>query len=92
MGMFDKDEQLTKQDFASNGQVFTLHSAKYLGKVDTKYGENQKAEVVAGPDRKQFVCFGVLADQIQRMDDGDLPTDVRIEQDGEANVFVPATR
>jgi hypothetical protein len=91
MGMFDKEEQLTKQEFAQNGTPFILRSAEYLGiSKHADYGENQKARVVAGPDEEncsEYVVFGVMADQISRMESGNLPAVVAIVKDGRANTF-----
>lgn len=91
MGMFDKEVLLKNADFAKDGQTFTLHSAEYIGRVKSaEYGENDKATVEAGPDHEDFVVFGVLAQQIQRMEQNELPTQVRIGQDGRAKIFVQA--
>lgn len=92
MGMFDKEPNLTGEGWT--GQPFKLVSGEYLGSVKSaEYGANQKARVVvetpAGETRK-FSVYGVLADQIGRMDQGDLPAMVRIEQQGNANAFVRA--
>lgn len=85
--MFDKETQLKNAPFAESGQTFTLYSAEYKGMHESEYGRNERALVVAGPDEETFVVFGVLAQQVQRMDDGDLPAQVKIGKDGRANIF-----
>lgn len=91
MGMFDTETQLKDAEFAKDGQVFTLHSGEYVGTHHSaQYGDNDKAKVTAGPNQESFIVFGVLAQQIQRMDEGDLPAQVRIVKDGRANVFQQA--
>lgn len=95
VGMFEKEVQLTKAPFVEvGGKPFYLHSAKYLGKAESAdYGSNDKASVVAGPDpdtKDDFIVFGVMAQQVSRMDSGDLPAWVKIEKDGRANCFRPA--
>jgi hypothetical protein len=93
MGMFDKEQALTKTDLAADEQGFFLWKGEYIGiSKHAEYGENQKARVDASPlsdksDIKPYVVFGVLADQIQRMGADDLPAVVRIGKDGRANVF-----
>lgn len=89
MGMFDKEPNLSNQDWI--GEPFRVVEAKYLGTVKSAdYGENQKARVTvadADGNTKNFTVYGVLADQISRMEDNDLPATVKIEKDGRANVF-----
>lgn len=92
MGMFDRETSLTKSDFM--GKDFVLVKGEYLGvSRSADYGENSKARVTVreldGSEERTFVVFGVLADQIQRMEAGDLPAPVRIGKDGRANVFEP---
>ena len=90
MGMFDKETQLKNASFAENGQPFTLHTGRFIGAVTTSYGPNVKAEVTAGPDKEKYIVYGTMAEQIGRMASGDLPAEVRITQDGQANVLARA--
>lgn len=98
MGMFDKEVQLTKA--IQNGDVppvFVLLTAEYMGRVDSaEYGPNDKARVTVGdPDTGQtlgtFVVFGVMAQQCQRVEPGDLPQRSQVGQDGRANVLEPVS-
>lgn len=90
MGLFDRDVQLKDADFVQNGASFTLHSAEFLGMVKSAdYGTQAKAKVIAGPDRGEYVVFGVKAEQISRMENGELPLTVKIGKDGQAEPFVP---
>lgn len=95
MGMFDKETQLKNATEFDAEQPFELFKGEFLGKVDSaEYGENTKARVWAGPQgsiesaAKDYVLFGVMAEQVGRMDDGDLPATVKIGKDGRANVLV----
>lgn len=92
-GMFDKETQLKNAEFGTG--EFMIYSGEYLGKVDhAEYGENTKARVKAGVvggsevDAEDYVVFGVMAEQIGRMDDGDLPAKCKIGEDGRAKVLV----
>ena len=90
MGMFDKEKSLTKSDHKNND--FVLWSGQFLGTTKSAdYGENVKARVQVSAnkdaEREDYVVFGVMADQINRLDSGDLPAIVRIGKDGRANVF-----
>jgi len=87
MGMFDKEEQLKNQEFTEGEKPFTIHSGVFNGKVTTTYGDNVKATVVAGPDKKEFILYGTMAEQIGRMEPGELPAEVKIGQDGQSNVL-----
>lgn len=95
MGMFDKETQLKNAQEFDVEQPFELFKGEYMGKVDSaEYGENTKARVWAGPQgsiesaAKDYVVFGVMAEQIGRMEDSDLPATVKIGKDGRANVLV----
>lgn len=90
MGMFDKEKQLKNEDFAAEEKPFTLHSGKFDGKVTTTYGDNVKATVIAGPDKGEYIVYGTMAEQIGRMESGELPTEVKIGQDGQSNVLKKA--
>ena len=87
MGMFDKGEQLKNQPWAEGEKPFTIHSGEFNGKVTTTYGDNVKATVVAGPDKGTFILYGTMAEQIGRMDNGELPAEVKIGTDGQSNVL-----
>lgn len=95
MGMFDKEIQLKNAEEFDAMQPFTLFGGKFLGMADSsEYGQRPKARVQAGPkdsasaDANEYVVFGVLAEQIGRMESNDLPATVKLTQDGRANVFV----
>lgn len=94
MGAFDKLAQLKEQPFAQNSQSFYIQSAEYQGLKPTRYGNEQSvANVVAGPSQGEldtYIVYGVMAEQVQRQDDGDFPRHCKIIKDGEANVIQPA--
>jgi len=97
MGMFDKETQLKNAQEFDAAQPFELFEAEFLGKHESaEYGEGMKAKVKAGPKdsvpsaSKEYIVFGVMAEQVGRMDPSDLPATVKIGQDGRANVLVKA--
>lgn len=95
MGAFDKETQLKNATEFDPEQPFELFKGEYMGNVKSaEYGDNTKAKVWAGPQgsiegaAKEYVVFGVMADQIGRQGDGDFPATVKIGKDGRANVLV----
>jgi len=90
MGMFDKEKQLKNQPFTEGEKVFEIHSGRFNGEVVTTYGKNVKATVIAGPDKEEFILYGTMAEQIGRMESGELPAKVKIGQDGQSNVLIQA--
>lgn len=95
MSMFDKETQLKNAQEFDAAQGLTLFSGEFLGMAESaEYGARPKARVKAGPlgsiesAGKDYVVFGVLAEQIGRIAPGDLPTNVKLAEDGRANVFV----
>lgn len=95
MGMFDKETQLKNATEFDAEQPFELFEAEFLGRTKSaEYGENVKARVLAGPQgsirdaAKDYIVFGVMAEQIGRMDSNDLPATVKIGKDGRANILV----
>lgn len=90
MGMFDKENQLKNAEFAEGEKPFTLHSGTFNGEVTTTYGKNVKATVIAGPDREEFIVYGTMAEQIGRMESGELPTEVKVSKDGQSNILAKA--
>jgi hypothetical protein len=94
MSMFDKETQLKNALEFDAAQPFTLWSGEFLGMVESaEYRTNAKAKVKAGPDgsiesaAKEYVVFGVMAEQISRIKPDDLPARVKIGEDGRAKVF-----
>jgi hypothetical protein len=95
MSMFDKETQLKNAAEFDAAQPFALFSGEYLGMVESaEYGARPKARVKAGPAGsiesagQEYIVFGVLAEQINRMQPDDLPATVKLAEDGRAKVFV----
>ena len=95
MSMFDKETQLKNASEFDAAQGFTLFSGEFLGMAESaEYGARPKARVKAGPldsiesTGKEYIVFGVLAEQIGRIAADDLPAKVKLGQDGRATVFV----
>lgn len=95
MGMFDKETQLKNAPEFDVAQGCRIFKGEYLGKhKSAEYNETTKAKVWAGPvdslesDAKEYILFGTMADQIGRIDNGDLPANVKMIQEGRSNVLV----
>ncbi len=95
MSMFDKETQLKNATEFDAMQPFRLFSGEFLGMVESaEYRTNAKAKVMAGPAgsiesaAKEYVVFGVMAEQVGRIKPDDLPANVKIGEDGRAKVFV----
>jgi len=95
MSMFDREVQLKNAEEFDAAEPFELFGGEFLGMhKSADYGETPKAKVVAGPagsdavDGQDYIVFGVMAEQIGRMNHDDLPATVRMGKDGRANVFV----
>lgn len=91
MGMFDREPNLASQEWVK--EPFDLMRAEYIGLVKSAdFGENRKARVWAIPPGEDapatFAVYGVLAEQISRMESGELPAKVRVAKEGRAHVFV----
>lgn len=90
-GMFDREVQLKDAEFTANEQAFDLWDAEYLGMAKSAdYGDQPKAKVIAGPDKQEYIVFGVKAEQVGRMEKGELPARVKIGRDGRAEPLVKA--
>lgn len=90
MGAFDNPRKLT--DAFPHGTQFVWYGGEYQGSVQTDYGENQKAVMLVAPcdnvgDKQEYVVWGVMADQVRRMEDSDLPSVCVIGKDKRANVI-----
>lgn len=75
MGMFDEMEPF--KDHFQEGQKFTLEAARMGPEIQTEYGKSPPAMLkIAG---KWYSLFGQgLANQIARMENGDLPAEVKL--------------
>lgn len=101
MSMFDRETQLTKDYAPDSGKTFVLWEGEYIGAVKhPEFGDNQKAtvtasEIVDGRDRGEkdtYTVYGVMADQIRRLDSEDLPAVCQIVKEGRANVISLVTK
>lgn len=78
MGMFDRDD-----NFEENyrvGDVFTLVSLEYVGKIRTKYGEAEQslAKILVDGEPKTFSLLGIgFAGQARRAEPSDFPREVK---------------
>jgi hypothetical protein len=93
MGMFDKPPKLADDYPPNSGKAFTIHEAAFIGYDESFGNPNAVAtvEVSETPEGKQssYKIYGKLAEQVARMESGDLPATVTIEKFDRANVFVP---
>lgn len=75
MGMFD--DLVAWSDHFSEGDPFTLEAARVGTPIKTSYGTDAPAMLKIGG--KWYSIFGSgLVSQIERMEDGDLPSEVKI--------------
>ena len=92
MGMFDKPPKLAEDYPPDSGKSFTITEGTFVGYDESFGSPNAMATIVVtdssgggGP----YKIYGKLAEQIARMEPGDLPAEVTIEKYDRANVFVP---
>lgn len=77
MGMFDSDLGTPWSERFKDGDVFTLQSAKVGPRIQTEFGPNRPALLTI--DGEVYSIFGTgILNQIEGMEDGDLPARVRI--------------
>lgn len=91
MGAFENPRKLTEA--FPHGTQFVWHTGgEYLGSVKTDYGESQKAVILVAPidnagDKREYVVWGVMADQVRRIGDSDLPSVCVVAKDKRANII-----
>lgn len=93
MGMFDKPPKLAEDYPPNSGKSFTIEEGNFIGYDESFGSPNATATVVVTsvetPKPTPYKIYGKLAEQIGRMESGDLPAEVTIEKFDRANVFVP---
>src|ERR1700730_12484668 len=97
MSIFDPPKEEKLSDVFPMGEKFWLLYAEFEGVQPTTYGASPQASIsVCEPDHpedaKQFRVWGVLASQIQEMEDGEIPAEVYIGQQGRKHVWVPVRK
>ena len=86
MGMFDQEPNLT--GVVQLGAPFRIEDAEYKGIKDhPEFGRNSTGRVRI--NGKWYAVYGVLADQINRAEAGEIPCTVTIEREGRAHAFRP---
>lgn len=92
MGMFDKPPKLADDYPPNSGESFTITEGTFIG-YDESYGNPNAVAQITVTDSKggggPYKIYGKLAEQIARMEPGELPAEVTIEKFDRANVFVP---
>ena len=92
MSIFDPPKQDKLSDDFTQGTLFWLLAAQYDGVQPTSFGESVQASIVACPigeehNQKQYRVWGTLAEQVQQMEEGDLPAEVEVVKQGRKNVW-----
>jgi hypothetical protein len=92
MSLFDLPKEEKLSDVFEMGEKFWLVYAEYEGVQPTTYGAQPQASISVCPvgqsdEIKNFRVWGVLAKQIEDMEDGDIPAEVFIGKQGRKHVW-----
>lgn len=93
MGLTDAPKQRQLIDDYPPGTGFTVKEAYVEGLVDTKFGKRALAKVmvepIAGGTPIEYPVWGALCEQVQQIEEGELPMAVTIVEDGNRKLFGP---
>lgn len=89
LSIFDQPNEDKLSDDYPEGTPFMLYSAEYEGVKNTSFGPGHQATVLVGPEdrsgeNKEYRVFGRLAEQVKKLDAGELPARVKIIREGRA--------
>lgn len=92
MSLYDPPKQERLSDTFPLGTLFWLLGGKYEGIQPTTFGDSEQATIVAAPvgeptAAKQYRVWGTLAEQVREMEEGDIPAEVEVAQEGRRHVF-----
>lgn len=90
MSMFDQPNEDRLSDDYPEGESFILYSAEYEGVKKTSFGDSHQATVLIGPtdrkgENKEYRVFGRLAEQVKKLESGELPCQAQIIKEGRAH-------
>lgn len=98
MGITDVPKQVNLTDVYPEGTPFLCTSAWVEGVVKTQYGDRTMAKILAedykpgeesGGQGREFAVWGSLCEQVQQLDDGELPMVLAVVKDGKRWLFTP---
>jgi hypothetical protein len=91
VSLTDRPQQVNLQDVYPAGTPFKIIQAWIEGVVPTEYGDRLMGKIVAEPldggDPHEFAVWGSLAQQVQQLEDGELPMVVNVVKDGRRWLF-----
>jgi hypothetical protein len=96
MGLTDTPQQVNITDIYPEGTPFNVTRAWVEGVVKTQYGDRTMGKVVAEPigggpgSAQEFSVWGSLCEQVQSVDESELPMTVSIVKDGKRFLFQAA--
>lgn len=91
MGLTDAPTQLNLTDIYPEGTPFLIRNAWVEGAVDTQYGKRTMAKVIVEPAEggqgQEFAVWGSLCEQVQGIDEGDVPGVYQVVKEGKRWLF-----
>ncbi len=96
MGITDAPVQVNLTDIYPDGTPFLVESAWVEGVVKTQYGDRTMAKIIAKPcdgggvatgQGQEFAVWGSLCEQVQQLEEGDLPAVLKVVKDGKRWLF-----
>lgn len=85
MGLTDAPKQLNLQDVYPEGTPFLIQKAWVEGVVKTQYGDRTMAKAlitpVGGGTPQEFSLWGSLCEQVQMIEEGDVPGAYKVIKD-----------
>lgn len=91
MGLTDAPQQLNLTDVYPEGQPFLIRNAWVEGVVKTQFGDRTMAKIIAEPAEggqgQEFAVWGSLCEQVQQIDEGDVPGVYKVVKDGKRWLF-----
>jgi hypothetical protein len=93
MSITDSPVQKNLTDVFPPGTPFVIQSAWIEGVVKTQFGDRTMGKVLVsaaeGGTPQEFPAWGSLCEQIQQVDEGELPGTFTIVKDGKRYLFAP---
>lgn len=91
MGLTDAPQQVSLTDVYPPGTAFTVVKAWIEGQVETQFGKRTMGKVLVTPagggEETEFAVWGSLAQQVQQVEEGDLPMTCQVAKDGQRWLF-----
>lgn len=96
MSLTDVPKQLKLAEVYPSGIPFLISQAWFEGIVDTTFGKRAMAKVIASPyqgpgvtgaESQEFALWGTLCEQVQQLEEGDVPGVYTLGQEGKRVVF-----